>query len=458
MWDHMSAQNDQPASMRSVHITNYYHESSGGISTSYNELLAAAELRGRHMSLIVPGEKDSIQQLGRFTRVYFVRSMRSPIIDRRYRLIMPWQYMPTRSKIKSILADERPDMIEVVDKYTIAIMGAMIRTGWFKQLGRPMLVHASCERMDDNIAAFFGGRSFATWVSRVVYSLYLLPSFDFHIANSDYTADEMRDARQNTSIVGGWISSVTSKLLKAASDNDNVILCPRGVDTVKFPPGRRDRKVRHELIAENGFSSSSKILIYAGRISREKNVGLLVEMMHSLTKRGRRDIKLLIAGAGPQETDIRRRLAAVDADCFRMLGHLGREKLADVIANSDAFVHPNPREPFGIGPLEAMAAGSPVVAPNAGGILTYANSENSWIVNPDGESFADAVIEATSNAEMRRAKIESALATAVKFDAAQAAMHQLRVYDEMYQRFIAAQSYENQAHPSISHQRRPATS
>ncbi|MBK7393881.1 MAG: hypothetical protein IPI64_11385 [Chloracidobacterium sp.] len=45
-------------------------------------------------------------------------------------------------------------MIEVTDKYTLSLLGVMIRTDKFSELARPMLVHFSCERMDDNISSF----------------------------------------------------------------------------------------------------------------------------------------------------------------------------------------------------------------------------------------------------------------------------------------------------------------
>ncbi len=75
-----------------------------------------------------------------------------------------------------------------------------------------------------------------------------------------------------------------------------------------------------------------------------------------------------------------------------MLGQINdTETLANLFANCDAFVHPNPREPFGITPLEAMASGLPVVAPNSGGVLSYANSENAWLSEPTAECFSEAI-------------------------------------------------------------------
>src|SRR5437660_10187447 len=95
--------------VRSVHITNCYHKESGGISTSYNNLLVAAEKRQRHLSLIVPGESESVEILGDYTKIYYVPAKRSPVFDRRYRVMMPWQYMATDSIIRKILLTEKPD-------------------------------------------------------------------------------------------------------------------------------------------------------------------------------------------------------------------------------------------------------------------------------------------------------------------------------------------------------------
>ena len=98
--------------------------------------------------------------------------------------------MKSGSLIREILLEEKPDIIEVTDKYTLSMIGAMVRINKFKQIGRPMLVHFSCERMDDNIASFLSGGRIARWLARRIMGNYNFPSFDFHIANSAYTAEE----------------------------------------------------------------------------------------------------------------------------------------------------------------------------------------------------------------------------------------------------------------------------
>ena len=152
--------------LKSVHITNYYHKNSGGISTSYNNLLAAAERHKRYIRLIVPGETEAVEDINPFAKIYYVPAKQSPIFDKRYRVMMPWQYMVKGSIIRRILLEEKPDVIEVTDKYTLSLIGPMIRMNKFKRLGRPMLIHFSCERMDDNVASFLFRGKVGKWFSR----------------------------------------------------------------------------------------------------------------------------------------------------------------------------------------------------------------------------------------------------------------------------------------------------
>ncbi|HEY8563605.1 MAG TPA: glycosyltransferase family 4 protein, partial [Pyrinomonadaceae bacterium] len=117
------------------------------------------------------------------------------------------------------------------------------------------------------------------------------------------------------------------------------------------------------------------------------------------------------------------------------LGHLDKETLADYYANCDVFVHPNPKEPFGIAPLEAMASGAPTVAPDSGGILSYATDENAWLVTPAGAEFARAVREVVEDPNERARKVNNAILTALDNTREKSTDHLFATYDKMYADF-----------------------
>jgi glycosyltransferase involved in cell wall biosynthesis len=425
--------------MKSVHITNYYHKNSGGISTSYNNLLAAAGRHRRHVALIVPGEEESVEHVNEFAKIYYVPANYSPLFDKRYRIMMPWQYMMKDSIIRKILLSEQPDLVEVTDKYTLSLLGVMIRTNNFKKLGRPILVHFSCERMDDNVGSFLTRGRLGKWFARRVIGNYTLPNFDYHIANSAYTAQEFYESlssEENPNRSSAFLNWCW-RFFKAprVPAEDRIFVCPRGVDSELFTPARRSDEVEREMRERSGIPAESIALLYAGRISPEKNIGLLAEMMRHLAADTRYDYRLLVAGAGPQSDWLRTEAERVAPGKVKLLGHLDKETLADYYANADVFVHPNPKEPFGIAPLEAMASGVPTVAPNAGGILSYATSENAWLVEPSGDDFAAAVRDVVENDELRQAKVARAVETA-RANTREASTDRLfATYDRIYEHF-----------------------
>jgi glycosyltransferase involved in cell wall biosynthesis len=425
--------------MKSVHLTNYYHKNSGGISTSYNNLLDAAARHKRHIRLIVPGEAEAVEEVNDFAKIYYVPANYSPIFDKRYRLILPWQYMQNGSLIRKILLAEKPDLIEVTDKYTLSMIGAMVRLGKFRQLGRPVLVHFSCERMDDNISSFMTKGKAGRWLAKSVIGKYTLPSFDFHIANSPYTAEEFFKSVESEKNGSEKFLNWSWRTFKAPRVplRERVFVCPRGVNSELFSPERKSGAVKREMRERAGIPQSATVLLYAGRISPEKNIGLLPDFMEILAKDEKNDYRLIVAGAGPQSDWLKEETDKRLAGRIIQLGHLDKELLADYYANADVFVHPNPREPFGIAPLEAMASGVPVVAPNAGGILSYATDENIWLTEPTGENFAAAIREIVENPDRTEFKIENALQTARSNTWERSTDRLLATYDKMYADFQA---------------------
>ena len=144
---------------------------------------------------------------------------------------------------------------------------------------------------------------------------------DHHIAVSDHTAAELRRVSSGHKVERGvWV-------------------LPMGADTALFSPAWRTAVKRKQLIERLGGRPEESILLYAGRLAPEKNLDLLIDLMN---RQGDVRMRLAIAGDGILRAELERRMNG--HACF--LGHVeSREELADMYANSDVFVHPNPREP-----------------------------------------------------------------------------------------------------------------
>jgi alpha-1,6-mannosyltransferase len=363
--------------IKTLHLTNAYHPTSGGIRTFYRAMLAAANAERRFMRLVVPAEVSSVEEVGEFGRIYHVRAPRSPWVDTRYRMILPQMFLSPSGEVRRILAEEQPDLVEVCDKYSLCYAAGALRRGWLNGGHRPTIVGLSCERLDDNVWASMSpgplARRFARWYIGRVYT----GQFDVHLANSEYTARELREHQVD-------------------KHRREVHVVPMGVTVDDLGPWRRSAELREELHRLTGSNSAAALLLYAGRLSPEKNLSLLIDMMVRLGEtpaaiddRGASATRLIVAGDGPSLAALRQEAERRVPGRVFFYGHVGaRDTLARLYASCDAFVHPNPREPFGIGPLEAMASGVPLVAPAAGGLLSYANDTNAWLAEPTGEAFS----------------------------------------------------------------------
>ena len=84
--------------LKTLHMTNAWHEKSGGVGTFYRALIEAANRHGRFVRLIVPGAKTGVEEAGRFGRIYTVKAPRAPF-DPNYRLLMPHRFLFPRTEV-----------------------------------------------------------------------------------------------------------------------------------------------------------------------------------------------------------------------------------------------------------------------------------------------------------------------------------------------------------------------
>lgn len=180
----------------------------------------------------------------------------------------------------------------------------------------------------------------------------------------------------------------------AARDLDDrgvprVRLWPRGVDTERFTPGRRDTELRRTL-APGG----ELIVGYVGRLAPEKNVELLAPVC------ALPGVRVVVVGDGPSGPALRAALPGA-----RFLGRRTGDELARVFASLDVFAHTGPQETFCQTVQEAQASGVPVIAPAAGGPLDLVDHGRTGLLVPprDATALAGAVSLLAADPRLRSA-------------------------------------------------------
>ncbi|MEU5281327.1 glycosyltransferase family 4 protein [Streptomyces asoensis] len=168
-----------------------------------------------------------------------------------------------------------------------------------------------------------------------------------------------------------------------------VKLWPRGVDTARFRPDRRDEALRRALAPDGEL-----IVGYVGRLAPEKQVELLAGAC------ALPGVRLVVVGDGPSRPGLEESLPGAV-----FLGRRTGDQLARIFASLDVFVHTGPFETFCQTVQEAMASGVPVVAPAAGGPLDLvAHGRTGLLVPPrDAGAVRDAVAALAADPALRDA-------------------------------------------------------
>lgn len=336
----MTDPKDDPGGMLIVHIadiTMFYAPASGGVRTyldaKHHRLDA---IQGVRHSLLIPGASahnaDGIYQVPALP-LPFGKGYRFPV------RLAPWC---------KTLRSLKPDLIEVGDPYLTAWAALEAR----RQLDVPVIgfYHSDLPLLVSNRM----GNWFTPNVEAYVSKLY--GNFDRVLAPSRVMADKLRRLGVR-----------------------DVHVQPLGVDLATFHPYKRDANVRAEL----GIADTTRLLIYAGRGSREKNLPVLLACMQQLGH----PYHLLLVGSG---------MPANVPDNVSVIGQFcPPEEVARLMASADLLVHAGDQETFGLVILEAMASATPVVAVRAGAFGEIVNDQCGRLCTAnDAQAMATAVREA----------------------------------------------------------------
>jgi glycosyltransferase involved in cell wall biosynthesis len=144
--------------------------------------------------------------------------------------------------------------------------------------------------------------------------------------------------------------------------NAKIRVIPNGVEVSRFKGDGEPHLI------PTGVSENRKVILYVGRIVREKGIFTLLDAFEELRIRGK-DVSLVFVGEGPLKEDLAKEILWRKlSDRVKLAGFVDEQKLVSLYNSSDVFTLPSQYEPFGMVVLEAMASKIPVVVSDVGGL------------------------------------------------------------------------------------------
>jgi alpha-1,6-mannosyltransferase len=342
-----------------VDLTQFYSPVSGGVKRYLHEKIDYVQNRtaGDKHVLIVPGPKSDVQVSGR-SRIYTIRA---PLVSRaaKYRALLNLR------AVEEILKRERPDVIESGDPYQL---------GWKAvRIGRALKIpvigfyHSHFPEAYLRSSAKLLGKTATRRVMKLSRA-YVRKLYNQHAATlvaSKRLAQVLRD----------W-------------DVRNVRVLSLGVNTDIFRPDKSDREATR---ASLHLKPGRKLLLYVGRLAKEKNTAKLFRAFEILHRRRPSEFHLLVIGDGAQRSQLGKlQKRTKNVSWIRYCAE--PRELARYYRAADLFVHPGVQETFGLVALESQACGTPVVGIRGSAMddLIFHDQKN-WAQENSVEALADAI-------------------------------------------------------------------
>ena len=267
-------------------------------------------------------------------------------------------------KIKRVLRGFKPDLLHIVTEFTIGAAGVTVG----KELGIPMVstFHTDYDKYMD------------------YYKMKHLKPFAWAY---------LRKIHNNCRMT--FCPSEETKNMLLAHKIKNVSVISNGVDVDSFNPEFRSDELRRKLGAENKL-----IVLYVGRVAQEKDIDVFLKAYEIVKAKYKDRVLFIVTGDGPHRND----LEAKSSPDILFTGYKKGNELYEMYASADIFAYPSTTETFGNVVVEAMAAGLPVVAARAGGVIdSVIDGYNGFLTAPKNEhDFAHGIIKLIEDNELRQ--------------------------------------------------------
>lgn len=252
----------------------------------------------------------------------------------------------------------------------------------------------------------------ATYPATAAWTINLLTGIPFSFtahAHDIYRPDALLQKKLEAANFVITISEYNRRLLRATSDNANVLVIHCGVDPEKFPAITRS-------------SCSPVKLISVGRLVPIKGFDILIEACAMLRDRGI-DFECEIVGEGPLRAELDRQIGRQQLQRrVKLSGFCTQDNLREKLRSSTVFVLAcqenggNDRDGIPVALMEPMSMQLPVVSTYVSGVPELVENERSGLLVPAGDpiALADAIEKVVTNVRLADQLAEEGRRTVVE--------------------------------------------
>ena len=232
----------------------------------------------------------------------------------------------------------------------------------------------------------------------------------YHIHNeikSDYGCRDIIKKTRKILCVSNYIKEQVKKYLMISENNIEVLKNCIDIEKFNF---EIDESEKLKLRKKFGINKEEKVLLFTGRLNREKGIK---ELLEAITLIKRNDFKLLIVGSFFFGTSIENNFEKEIKDIIEKIdkkiiftGYIPYDEMQKIYAIADIAILPSMwEEPAGLTIIESMASGLPVITTNSGGIPEYINDNMSITIDRDSNivlNIKESITELLDNYELRK--------------------------------------------------------
>jgi 1,2-diacylglycerol 3-alpha-glucosyltransferase len=222
--------------------------------------------------------------------------------------------------------------------------------------------------------------------------------------------------------------SIRNKVMEQYKLDRTITVVPTPVDLSIFKSGSKTES-RESL----GWSDA-QILLYVGRIAREKNLDLLIDAFGLIAGRTP-SVRLALLGRGPHRDHLVEKAHKLGiSKQVEFVGAVEHEQVPRYMAAADVFVFTSTTDTQGLVLIEAMASGTPVAAVRAPGPIDVLQDGGGVLTEATAESFADAVSSLLEAPVRLEALSGQAYELAQRYSIRSATKRLLKVYNTALER------------------------